>query len=94
MKRYMIERNIPNIGSMDQEELRGAAGASCSALDSLAPDVQWQHSYIAGNKTFCVYLAKDEDVIRAHAHKSGFPADVITEIPTIIDPITAGHMHG
>ena len=89
MKRFMIERNIPNVGSLGPDELKGAAGASCAALDALAPDIQWQQSYVAGNKTFCVYLAIDEDVIRAHAQKSGFPADVITEIPTIIDPITS-----
>ncbi len=89
MKRYMIERNIPNVGSMNQDELKGAADASCSALDTLAPSIQWQHSYVAGSKTFCVYLAENEDVIRAHAQKSGFPADVVTEIPKIIDPTTA-----
>lgn len=89
MKRYMIERNIPKVGSMNPEELKGAAGASCSALESLAPDIQWQHSYVAGSKTFCVYLAKDEEAIQSHAQKSGFPANTITEIPTIIDPITS-----
>lgn len=90
MKRYMIERNIPNVGAMSAEELTGAAGASCAALDALAPAIQWQHSYVAGNKTFCVYLAESEDVIRDHAQKSGFPADLITEVPTVIDPTTAG----
>lgn len=89
MKRFMIERNIPDVGSMGPDELKGAAGASCNALDQLAPKIQWQHSYLAGSKTFCVYLAEDEDVIREHARVSGFPADTITEIPTIIDPITS-----
>ncbi len=89
MKRFMIERNIPNVGSLSGEELKGAAGASCSALDNLAPKVQWQHSYVAGNKTFCVYLAENEDFVRKHAQQSGFPADIITEVPKIIDPITA-----
>ena len=91
MKRYMIERNIPNVGSLNGEELKGAANASCGALDALAPQVQWQHSYVAGNKTFCVYLAENEDYVRKHAEKSGFPADIITEVPKIIDPITANH---
>ena len=89
MKRYMIERNIPKVGSMSREELKGAAGASCSALEALAPKIQWQHSYVAGNKTFCVYLAQNEGAIREHAQKSGFPADTITEVPAIIDPITS-----
>ncbi len=89
MKRFMIERNIPDVGSLGAEELKGAAGASCAVLDKLAPKIQWQHSYVAGSKTFCVYLAEDEDVIRDHAMQSGFPADAITEIPKIIDPITS-----
>ena len=85
----MIERTIPNVGGLSREELAGAAGASCAALDQLAPRIQWQHSYVAGNKTFCVYLAADEKVIREHAKQSGFPADTITEVPRIIDPITS-----
>lgn len=89
MKRYMIERNIPDIGTMSANDLKGAAGASCAALDEIGTTIQWQHSYVAGNKTFCVYLAKDEAAVLAHAHQSGFPADIITEIPTIIDPITS-----
>lgn len=89
MKRYMIERNITDVGAMSARDLREAAGASCSALDKIGTAIQWQHSYVAGNKTFCVYLAKDEETIHAHARQSGFPADIITEIPTIIDPITS-----
>lgn len=89
MKRYMIERNVPGIGDMSQPELKGAAGASCAALDEIGKAIQWQHSYVAGNKTFCVYLAENEETIRDHAKKSGFPADIITEIPAIIDPITS-----
>ena len=89
MKRFVIERNIPDVGSLGPEELKGAAEASCRALEQLAPAIQWQHSYVAGNKTFCIYLAKDEDVIREHAMQSGFPADAITEVPGIIDPTTS-----
>lgn len=85
----MIEQNIPDVGAMSAADLKGAAGASCAALDEIGPAIQWQHSYVAGNKTFCVYLAKDEDTIHVHARQSGFPADIITEIPTIIDPITS-----
>ncbi|WP_305968187.1 MULTISPECIES: DUF4242 domain-containing protein [unclassified Mameliella] len=90
MKTYVIERNIPGAGSMSQDELCGAASASNTALAKLAPRVQWNHSYVAGDKTFCIYLAEDEDAIREHAQLSGFPADTITEIKTRIDPTTAG----
>lgn len=90
MKRCMIERDLPNIGAAPPDALAGAAGTSNSALAELAPKIQWEHSYVAGNKTFCVYLADDEAVVREHARLSGFPATVITEISTIIDPTTAG----
>ncbi len=89
MKTFVIEREIPGIGSMSATELCGAAQASNAALAKLAPRVQWQHSYLAGNKSFCVYLAEDEAVIREHAQLSGFPANTITEIHTTIDPTTA-----
>ncbi len=88
LKRFVIERDIPKVGSLDREQLRGAAAKSNEALAKLAPDVQWEHSYVAGDKTFCVYLAKDESVIRKHAELSGFPATKITEIRKIIDPTT------
>lgn len=89
MKTFVIQRNIPGIGDMKDEELCGAASASNAALAQLAPRVQWQHSYVAGNNTFCVYLAQDEEVIREHAKLSGFPADKITEIKNRIDPTWA-----
>ena len=88
MKKYIIEREIPEVGNMSPSELCGAAKTSNNALAKLAPKVQWQHSYVAGNKTFCVYLADSEDSIRQHADLSGFPANVITEISTTIDPTT------
>lgn len=89
MKRYIIERDIPQIGSADREALREAAKKSNSVLTELGPDIQWIESYVAGDKTFCVYLAKDEAIIREHARKSGFPATKITEIRKMIDPTTA-----
>ena len=89
MKRYVIERNIPGVGAMSGAELSGAATQSCRALLEGGPDVQWQHSYVAGDRTFCIYLAKGEEAIRRHAEVSGFPADRIVEIATIIDPTTA-----
>lgn len=89
MKKYMIEREIPSVGAMSVAELCGAAKTSNDALSQLTPKVQWQHSYVTGNKTFCIYLAESEDAICKHSELSGFPANTITEISTIIDPTTA-----
>ena len=89
MKRYMIERELPGVGQLKGNELSGAAAKSNAALDELKGRVQWVQSYVAGDKTFCVYLAADEHAIRDHARISGFPANRITEIPGIIDPTTA-----
>ena len=89
MKRYVIERDLPGVGGMSKDELCGAARTSNDALGQLAPKVQWQHSYVTGDKTFCIYLAEDEDAIRKHAELSGFPATKITEVTGIIDPTTA-----
>ena len=86
MRTYIIERDLPGIGAMAPAELGVAAATSNAALAKLAPRVQWQHSYVAGNKTFCVYLADDEDAIREHADISGFPADTITPVSARIDP--------
>lgn len=91
MKRYMIERDIPGIGEFSLTELCGAARASNQALATIGPSIQWQHSYVAGDKTFCVYLADSEDEIRKHAELSGIPVARITEIPQIIDPLTANN---
>jgi hypothetical protein len=89
MRMFMIERDIPDVGTFEREQLRGAAQKSNEVLRQLAPNIQWQYSYVAGNKTFCVYLATDEKVIRKHAEISGFPATKITEIKRMIDPTTA-----
>jgi hypothetical protein len=88
LKRYVIERDIPKIGSSSGDDLSGAAATSNAALAKLAPRVQWEHSYVAGDKTFCIYLAEDEDAIREHSKLSGFPASVITEVKAVIDPTT------
>ena len=88
LKRYVIERDIPNIGASSDHDLSGAAATSNSALAQLAPRVQWEHSYVADDKTFCIYLAEDVEAIREHARISGFPASVITEVKAMIDPTT------
>jgi hypothetical protein len=91
MRKYIIERDIPAVGSLEREQLRGAAQKSNEALAQLAPDIQWVESFVAGDKTFCVYLAKDEAIIRRHAEISGFPATKITEVRKMIDPTTAAN---
>jgi hypothetical protein len=89
LRRFIIERDIPKVGSFARDQLRGEAAKSNEALDKLAPDIQWVESYVADDKTFCVYLAKDENTIRKHAEISGFPASKVTEVRKMIDPTTA-----
>lgn len=90
MKKYLIERDIPGVGGLSGEDLKGAAATSNTALCQLGPRVQWLESFVTRDKTFCVYLAEDEAVIQEHAKLSGFPATRITEITGVIDPATAG----
>lgn len=89
LRRYIIEREIPKVGTFEREQLKAASATSNKALSELGPDIQWVHSYVAENKTFCVYLAKDEAIIKKHAEISGFPATKITEVRKMIDPTTA-----
>lgn len=89
MKRYVIERNLPGVGSLDREQLKGAAATSNSALAQLPGKVQWVQSFVADDKTFCVYLADSEESVQEHARLSGFPASKVSEVRGIIDPMTA-----
>jgi hypothetical protein len=89
MRKFVIERSIPKVGTLEREQLREAAAKSNQALRQLGPDIQWLESFVADDKTFCIYLAKDEDIIHRHAELSGFPATKITEISKTIDPSTA-----
>jgi hypothetical protein len=91
LKRYMIERDIPGVGEFSITELCGASRASNQAISTIGKGIQWQHSYVAGDKTFCIYLAEGEDAIRRHAELSGIPITKITEVPQIIDPLTANN---
>lgn len=93
MKRFMIERQIPKVGTLEQDQLQQASAKSNQALRQLGPDIQWVESFVADDKTFCVYLAKDEALIHRHAELSGFPATRVTEIGKTIDPTTAGNKH-
>lgn len=91
LKRYLIERDIPGIGGMSLIELCGAARASNQAIEKLAGAVQWQHSYVAADKAFCIYFAQSEDALRKHAELSGIAITRITEVPQMIDPMTANN---
>jgi hypothetical protein len=89
LRRFIIEREIPKVGTFEREQLRAAAAKSNEVLQQLGPDIQWVESFVADNKTFCVYLAKDESIINEHARISGFPATKVTEVKKLIDPTTA-----
>jgi hypothetical protein len=91
LKRYLIERDIPGVGGMSLVELCGAARASNRAIEEVGAGLQWQHSYVAGDKTYCIYLAESEDAIRKHSELSGIPVNKIIEVPQIIDPLTANN---
>jgi hypothetical protein len=89
MKTYLIERDIPEAGKLTPEQLKGISQKSCGVLKEMGPQIEWLQSYVTGNKIFCVYRAESEELIREHAKKGGFPANVITEISTTISPATA-----
>ncbi len=89
LRKFIIERDIPKVGTFERDQLRGAAAKSNEVLAQLGTDIQWIESFVAADKTFCVYLAKDEAIIRKHAEISGFPATKITEVRKMIDPTTA-----
>jgi hypothetical protein len=91
MKKYLIEREIPEVGTLEREQLREAAAKSNYVLRQLGSEIQWVESFIGNDKMYCVYLAEDETLIHRHAQISGFPATTITEIGKTIDPTTAGH---
>ena len=89
MPKYVIEREIPGAGNLKQQDLIGISQNSCSVLRSLGPEIQWVHSYVTPDKVYCVYIARDEDIVRQHAQLGGFPANRISEVKCIIDPTTS-----
>ncbi len=89
MKTYLIEREIPDAGKFTAEQLKGISQKSCSVLTEMGPDIQWLQSYVTGNKIYCIYKAKNAELIKEHAKKGGFPANTIVEVGTIISPATA-----
>ncbi len=89
MPRYVIERDIPGVGKLSKQELQAISQKSCSVLEKLGPQIQWVHSYVTGDKIYCVYIAPNEAMVREHAKQGGFPANRISAVKTMIDPITA-----
>ena len=89
MPKFVIEREIPGAGKLTAEALRGISQKSCGVLRELGPQVQWVHSYVTDNKVYCVYIAPDEQSVRDHAQRGGFPANSVAEVRSVIDPTTA-----
>jgi len=89
MNTYVIEREIPQAGSMTAVDLQGISQKSCSVLKELGPDIEWLHSYVTDNKIFCVYRAENEAILRTHAEKGGFPINAVHKLSTVISPETA-----
>lgn len=89
MPKYLIEREVPGAGDMSDDELQAISQTSCSVLHDMGPQIQWKQSYVAGDKIYCVYIAPNEEAVREHAEKGGFPANRVTEVDAMIDPTTA-----
>ena len=89
MPRYVIERDIPGAGQLSPAELQTISQRSCSVLEQMGPRIQWQHSYVTGDKVYCIYLAENEQLLREHAERGGFPINRISQVAGIIDPVSA-----
>jgi hypothetical protein len=89
MPKFVIERDIPEAGSLSSEQLQAISQKSCGILREMGPEIQWVESYVTDDKIYCVYVAPDEDAVRKHARQGGFPANRISQIRSVIDPTTA-----
>lgn len=89
MPKYIIEREIPGAGKLTQENLKQISQTSCAVLENLGPKINWIHSYVTGDKIYCVYIAPNKEMVLEHANQGGFPANSISEVFTIIDPVTS-----
>jgi hypothetical protein len=89
MPKYVIEREIPNAGKLTSQELKAISQKSCGVLGALGPQIQWLHSYVTGDKIYCVYIAPNEAMVREHARQGGFPANRVSAVTGVIDPTTA-----
>jgi len=89
MPKFVIEREIPGAGYFTPEQLKGISQTSCGVLTNMGPQIQWLHSYVTGDKIYCVYIAPNEEMIFEHAKQGGFPANTVSKVAKIIDPTTA-----
>jgi hypothetical protein len=89
MAEFVIEREIPGIGSLSEAEIREVASKSVTILNDMGPQIKWLHSYVTGDKLYCVYIAPDEETVREHARRGGFPANRVSAVRRMIDPNTA-----
>lgn len=89
MPEYVIERDLPGAGKLSPEELKAISQKSCAVLNKLGPEIQWVHSYVTGDKIYCIYRAPNEALVREHARQGGFPANRVSEVVSVIDPTTA-----
>jgi hypothetical protein len=89
MPRFVIERDIPGAGQLALADLKAISQKSCAVLNSLGPTIQWEHSYVTADKIYCVYHAPDEATVRRHAELGGFPANKVSRVSSVIDPVTA-----
>ena len=87
MPQYVIEREIPNAGKLTDEELRAVSLKSIDTLHALGPQIQWLHSYVTENKVYCVYLAPDEATVQEHARRTGIPANRVSAVRRLLDPV-------
>jgi len=89
MPKFVIERQVPGVGSLSPEQLQAISQTSCGVLRKLGPEIQWVHSYVTDNKIYCIYIAPNEELVREHAALGGFPANSVAEVRSVIDPTTA-----
>ena len=89
MPRYVIERDLPGAGKLSPQDLKGISQKSCGVLDELGPKIQWQESFVTDDKIYCIYIAPNEELVREHARKGGFPANRVSEVRAMIDPVNA-----
>jgi hypothetical protein len=89
MPKYVIEREIPGAGKISPADLRAISQKSCAVLSEMGPKIQWMHSYVTGDKVYCVYIAPNEQAVREHAERGGFPANRVSLVTTVIDPTTS-----
>jgi hypothetical protein len=89
MPKYVIEREIPNAGKLTPQQLQQISQKSCAVLQKLGPQIQWQHSYVTGDRIYCVYIAQNEQILRKHAEQGGFPINRVSEVKNMIDPTTS-----